>query len=126
MKIDFVLDEADSDDPMAIDPVGDITIESRGESITERFVYIDSWLNALLEGSRKARFSERLDVDLLEERDPLVFERRNESFLLSFRGKSIVVDNLDQLEAASIAGIENLSQIMPIPNNVTPQPDESG
>jgi len=75
----------------ASDLVGDVEIESTsGDVIVGEATYLDSWCSALLDGlQRIMKGSERVEIDLIEEPEPLVFERAGNGIRLGHLGHTV-------------------------------------
>ena len=115
MKIEILLDTIDPNDPLAIDPVGTITLIAGQDILSEPYVYLDSWLNALKEGCAKMAVVDRAEIDLIEERDPLVFQRTDGEIRISFKEKFVAAKNIEEIDVAVTAALKELAntQIFP-------------
>ena len=100
MEIEMFLEPNDPDDLADIDPVGNIELRAGGAILSEVYVYLDSWLNALKVGSKAITETNRVELDLVEEPEPLVLERTGNGIRISFKEKSIVIKNGEELEIA--------------------------
>lgn len=112
MRIEFSLEPRDKNDPKDIDPVGNITLIGDEKVLNEQYVYVDSWLNALHEGSQKLRENNHVEIDLIEEPNPLIFEMRSDGYInISFKGRSIAVNNAQTIENAVDLAKKKLSEL---------------
>jgi hypothetical protein len=116
MRINIALDPIDPTDPLAIDPVGTITLISGQNTLSEPYVYLDSWLNALREGVRKMTVVDKAEIDLIEEPDPLIFERTDGGIRISFKEKFVTVENVEEMDIAVAAALKELVDTQIFPN----------
>jgi hypothetical protein len=108
MEIRFDLEPVDATDPNDIDPVGTIVLIEGAQRLDEQYVYLDSWLAALLEGAEGLAERDRVEVDLIEEPQPLIFERKQEAVSISFKGKSITVQSAEAVRVAAVTANQRL------------------
>lgn len=98
IKIRIVLEEDAELDP--IDPSGEILISDGMSRIWQKDAYLDSWLNALIEGLSQVEAGKTATIDLVEEPDPLVVQPQNGGIKLTFREASVSVDRIDEFRLA--------------------------
>ena len=115
MQILFSLEPTDIDDPLDIDPLGDITLLEGEEKLTESSVYLDSWFNAIEKGAVKIENESKAEIDLIEEPQPLIFNRSSSGVRISFKEKSLTIKNMDDLRTAVKRAREELisTQVFP-------------
>lgn len=115
MRIKILLEPIDKEDPLAIDPVGTITLESGEDVLSEPYVYLDSWLKALEKGSAQMSTTYKADIDLIEERDPLTFERIDGCIRISYKDKSVIVNNTEEIRIAVADAFKELAKTQIFP-----------
>jgi hypothetical protein len=112
MEIRITLDEEDEFDP--VDPGGAISIVSNGQAISARYVYLDSWLEALITGLKEIEAGRAANVDLIEEPDPLEFDPLNGGLKITYRNTTVMVKSIDEFrEALRKAAKDFLDQMKP-------------
>jgi len=119
MEIEFELEPIDRNDPAAIDPVGSITLISADATLSEQYVYIDSWLDALKEGAKAISRTERAEIDLVEEPEPLILELTERGIRISFKDNSIVVKDGAELDAAVDDAYKKLTDTQVFPKSTS-------
>jgi hypothetical protein len=119
MEIKFTLEPIDRDDPLAIDPVGTITLESAGLTLSEPYVYLDSWFIALKTGAEQIKKQPAVEVDLVEEPEPLIFRRSNNGVMISFKNKDIFVNDAEDIILAVEGADEKLRKTQVFPKGYT-------
>ena len=122
MKIAWRLDEE-----MPLDPenlLGDITLSNGPTVLQERQTYIDSWLDALITGLQAVQVGKAIQVDILEEPDPLVFEPVEKGVRLSYRAMAIEVESVEAFHGALLltatAFLQNLAGVKGWERNALP------
>ncbi|MGH9967447.1 MAG: hypothetical protein ACREBG_06390 [Pyrinomonadaceae bacterium] len=105
MKIRIVLDEEDGID--SLDPSGEILISDGRSLISEKHTYLDSWLDALIEGLKEIQAGKRASIDLVEEADPLVFEPQNGGVRLTYGNTTVSVDSIEEFHRALRSATED-------------------
>lgn len=103
----------DKDEPLNPDELlGEVKILSAREFIKEESTYVDSWLEALAKGAEQVRYEQVVTVDLVEEPDPLVFERREGRIRISHQNSSVHVQSereiLDAVQEATLSVLKSL------------------
>ena len=98
LKIQIIVEEDGGVDP--IEPSGEILISDGGVRISERYVYLDSWLDALITGLKEVEAGKSATVDLVEEPDPLLFQPQNGGLTLTYRDTTISVNSVDEFRQA--------------------------
>ena len=115
MEIKIILEPIDRDDPLAIDPVGTITLKTEDSSFSEPYAYLDSWFQALMIGAEQLDKKPDVEVDLKEEREPLIFRKVERGVKICFKDKNVVVGNVAELVAAVEKASDELSKIQIFP-----------
>ena len=77
--------------------------------LQERQTYIDSWLDALITGLQAVQVGKAIQVDILEEPDPLVFEPVEKGVWLSYRAMAIEVESVEAFHGCSTSGSDHAS-----------------
>lgn len=109
MKIEFVLDEVEEN---STDLLGNIKISDDSQnSIFEETTYIDSWVCALEEAIKQLVSNKYVSVDLVDEPDYLIFERKKNSVSISYKDMKISANSLDEVQLALKSMKDNLEQI---------------
>ena len=98
MKIVWRLDEEMPLDPESL--LGDIILSNGDTVLQEQQTYIDSWLDALITGLQAVQVGKAIQVEILEEPDPLVFEPVERGVRLSYRAMTIEVKSVEALHSA--------------------------
>src|SRR4029434_6426476 len=98
MKIAWRLDEDMPLDPESL--LGDIILSDGDTVLQEQQTYIDSWLDALITGLQAMQVGKAIQVEILEEPDPLVFEPAERGVRLSYRAMVIEVKSVEALHNA--------------------------
>lgn len=97
MQIRFILDEQHGIDP--VDPSGSIEITDGHNLISEKYVYLDSWLDALITGLKTVEDGKSVTVDLVEEPDQLTFEPHNGGLKMQYRESRLMFKSVRDFEA---------------------------
>jgi len=95
MEIQFFLDKKES--ATSSELLGEIRLSDGRNTISERLTYIDSWLEALEEGAKSLRDKNTASIDLIEEPDPLTFQKRDDYIKLSYGNMFIFVNTVDEI-----------------------------
>jgi hypothetical protein len=98
LKIQVIVEEGGGVDP--INPSGEIVISDGEVRISERCVYLDSWLDALITGLKEVEAGKSASVDLVEEPDSLLLEPQNGGLKLTYRDTTIAVNSIDEFRQA--------------------------
>ena len=100
MKILYKLDsEFEEIDP--IDPLGDIIIYSNKSNIVAKPVYIDSWLNALLEGYKKLNITENIRINIPDEPEALFFNKKGDlGWEIKYKNQFVMFKSIDNFQLA--------------------------
>lgn len=76
------------------DLLGEIRICAGGQCIEEQWVYLDSWLAALIEGSRAVQAQNRTSMEILEEPDHLFFDLTREGLEVRYKQQKAIFPSL--------------------------------
>lgn len=87
----------DKDTISGIDPLGDLVITGDDErSVLVKCVYLDSWFEAMIQGFRSMSEKEKAAIEIVEEPEPLLFERIGTGLRLTYERNSIVINDMQQ------------------------------
>jgi hypothetical protein len=100
MKIDLVFSSEDGDELSGV--LGNIVIQKDSVKISEDCVYIESWLEVLIDGLSLCQRNEDYIGDLVEEPDSLFFFRDKSRIRLKFKTQEIVLENCEELKMALV------------------------
>jgi hypothetical protein len=100
-NIDWVLDE--SEEVTANSLLGDIVLSDGRRSVSERSVYLDSWLEALLRGTQlKIPNSGDATVSVPETPRPLRFCKNDgQIHIVTTSGREVIADSLESFRSAA-------------------------
>lgn len=93
MEIRFIK-QKDANSP---DLLGDIYLSDGRNTISEALTYFDSWLDALKKGALSLADQNQVSIDLIEEPDPLIFEKRDGYIVLTYGNSFIFVKNAEEI-----------------------------
>src|SRR5258708_7920885 len=96
-EVRIVFDEDGLD---RVDPSGQISIIADDEAISAAYVYLDSWLDALITGLRAVEAGRSADIDLVEEPDPLIFQPQNGGLRITYRDKTLTLKSINEFHQA--------------------------
>ncbi len=98
MNIKVALDETTGVD--SLDPSGEIVITDGRSFISEKHAYLDSWLNALIEGLKEVESGKTASIDLVEEPYPLIFEPTNGGIRITYQGTALSLERIKEFREA--------------------------
>jgi len=88
-------------DPLALLPLGDITISDGSSSIVLNTIYLDSWLAALIAGYKQVRGANQVPVEVADEPIALHIEVTPKGLLsISYENQALIPQPPEALEAA--------------------------
>jgi hypothetical protein len=108
MEIQFFLDKKDS--ASSSDLLGEIRLSDGQNTISEKLTYIDSWLEALEKGAKSLRHKNTATIDLIEEPEPLMFEKRDDYIKLSYGDMFIFVNTVDQIYSSVEIALKQINE----------------
>ena len=107
MKIKWKFDDEGELDPYAL--LGAIRIEDGfGNILQEECTYIDSWFIALGKGLGTLENEGRVEVDLIEEPDPLIFVAKNEKIEVWYKDHKIILQSISDAKRCLKADVTEL------------------
>ncbi|QYO65809.1 hypothetical protein [Leptolyngbya sp. 7M] len=95
MEIRFIPDRNGDANPP--DLLGDICLSDGRNTILDNCTYPDPWLDALKKGTRLLRHEKVASIDLVEESNPLVFEKRDSHIVISYGDSFIFVNSVEEI-----------------------------
>jgi hypothetical protein len=108
MEIQFFLDKKEN--VTSSDLLGEIRISDGRNTISEKLTYIDSWLEALEEGAKSLEHENSVSIDLIEEPDPLTFEKRDGYVKLSYGDMFIFVNTVDEIYSSVQVALNKINE----------------
>ena len=87
--IHWKLDEEEPIDPA--DPLGNISIVGDEGILKERDIFIDSFLEALVEGLNLIKTQDAVEVDLIDEPDEIVFIKKEKGIQIKYGNQNVVI-----------------------------------
>lgn len=109
MKIEFVLDGVEGS---STDLLGNVKISDDSQNfILEETTYIDSWIYALEEAIKQLVSNKYVSVDLIDEPNYLIFERRKNSVSITYKDMKISAKSSEEIQSALKSMKDNLEQI---------------
>lgn len=108
MEIQFLLNRKENG--TSTDLLGEIRLSDGRNTISERLTYIDSWLEALEEGAKSLKHKNTASIDLIEEPDPLTFEKREDYIKLSYGDMFIFVNSVDEISSSVLVALNQINE----------------
>ena len=91
--IKWALDNEDHIDPA--DPLGNITFVGNTGIIEEQDIFLDSFLEAFVEGLSIIKTQDTSSVEIIDEPDELIFIKNNQELQIRYKNQAITIDNID-------------------------------
>ena len=108
MKIDLFLLDDNGDALSGV--LGNICLQTESGGISDESVYIESWLEALIDGLRKIKRGQELFCDLVEEPDPIALLWDDKGLKISYGPQEIFLEGPEDLNLALIDATRKFSR----------------
>ncbi|MEL6441599.1 MAG: hypothetical protein AAFQ80_20390 [Cyanobacteria bacterium J06621_8] len=103
--IKWALDYEDSIDPA--DPLGNITFAGDTGIIREKDIFLDSFLEALVEGLSISNTQKISSIEIIDEPDKLIFIKHNQELQIQYKNQSITIYDIDSFSYQLSISISN-------------------
>jgi hypothetical protein len=115
MKIEWKFDDEKEWDPFTL--LGTIKlIDEFGNFIEDRITILDSWFIAINKGLASLADGINLDVDLIDEPDPLLFISKDDKLSIRYKNQKVYLRNVsDAIESLRLAVTKFVEILMEYP-----------
>ncbi len=105
--------ELDSEEPLdPADPLGNITFVGDRGVLSEQGVFLDSFLEAFVEGLNSIKNRDVSNIEIIDEPDELIFLKKDKKLQIEYRDQNITISDIDSFSEQLSHSISSFLQIL--------------